>query len=66
MFISIMPVAEVMFKDRDGFHYKHPERSCDRCKNYPCLPNMNKLLGNYAKYGCRNWQDINDFVLWKR
>ncbi len=40
----IMPITEVMFKDKDGFHYKHPERSCTRCKNYPCLPNMETSL----------------------
>lgn len=56
-----MSVAEVMFKDRDGFHYKHPERSCTRCTNYPCLLNMDKLQGDFAKYGCKNYSDFNIF-----
>ena len=61
----IMPITEVMFKDKDGFHYKHPERSCTRCKNYPCLPNMDKLQGDFASYGCRKFEDINTFEVWK-
>lgn len=62
---NIMPIAEVMFKDKDGFHYKHPERSCQRCKNYPCLSNMDKLFGNFAAYGCKMFEDINTFDVWK-
>ena len=54
-----------MFKDKDGFHYKHPERSCKRCKNYPCLKNMNILEGDFAAYGCKNFEDINTFEVWK-
>lgn len=54
-----------MFKDKDGFHYKHPERSCKRCLNYPCLEKMDTLKGDYAKYGCVGWSDENVFDLWK-
>ena len=54
-----------MFKDPDGFHYKHPERNCKRCKNYPCLPYMGKLKGNFAAYGCVKYEDINTFNVWK-
>lgn len=50
-----------MFRDRDGFHYKHPERSCNHCKNYPCVTNMHILKCNFAKYGCKNFEDINTF-----
>lgn len=60
-----MPVTEVKFKDKDGFHYKHPERDCNRCKNYPCLPDMDKLLGNFAAYGCKMFEDVNTFDVWK-
>lgn len=62
---SIMPIAEVKFKDKDGFHYKHPERSCIRCVNYPCLPDMSKLLGDFAAYGCKMFEDVNTFEVWK-
>ncbi len=55
----------MIFKDPDGFHYKHPERSCKRCKKYPCLEGMEVLKGDHAKYGCVYWDDINVFE-WKR
>ena len=51
----------VNFKDRDGFRCKHPERSCKRCINYPCLPNMNLFLGYFAAYGCTMYEDENTF-----
>ena len=55
-----MPIT-VNFKDKDGFRYKHPERSCSRCTNYPCLPNMDILLGDLAAYGCTMYKDENTF-----
>lgn len=33
--------------------------------NYPCLPNMDKLQGDFASYGCRKFEDINTFEVWK-
>lgn len=48
-------------KDRDGFSYKHPERSCKRCLKYPCLENMDVLKSDFAKYGCKNFDDSNVF-----
>lgn len=56
-----MPISEVMYKDKDGFHYKHPERSCNRCMKYPCLKDMDKLKSEFAKYGCTYYEDINTF-----
>ena len=53
----------VMFKDPDGFHYKHPERKCTRCRKYPCLPKMVLLKGNFAAYGCKEFEDDNTFEL---
>ena len=47
-----------IFKDADGFTYAHPERSCERCTNYPCIEKMDELLSNFAKYGCVNYNDI--------
>lgn len=52
-----------MFKDPDGFHYKHPERNCNRCRKYPCLPKMELLKGNFAAYGCKEFEDDNTFEL---
>lgn len=51
-----------MFKDRDGFHYKYPERSCKRCLKYPCIEKMENLQGNFAAYGCKMFEDENIFV----
>lgn len=56
-----MSASKVMLKDKDGFKYKHPERSCKRCINYPCISNMDKLQSDFAKYGCENWKDGNIF-----
>lgn len=53
----------IMFKDKNGFHYKHPERSCKRCNKYPCLPNMKILLGDFAAYGCTMFEDSNIFEI---
>lgn len=50
-----------MFKDKDGFHYKYPERSCKRCLNYPCLENMHVLKCDFAAYGCKLYEDANIF-----
>lgn len=50
-----------IFKDRDGFTYAHPERSCTRCLNYPCIEKMDTLFSDFAKYGCINFDDINTF-----
>ena len=51
----------VNFKDQDGFRYKHPERVCCRGTNYPFLPNMDILLGDFAAYGCTMYKDENTF-----
>ena len=55
-----MPIT-VNFKDKDGFRYKHPERSCKRCTNQPCLSNMDIFLGDFAAYGCTMYKDENTF-----
>ena len=60
-----MPVSEVKFKDKDGFTYKHPNQSCKRCLKYPCISKMENLKGDFAKYGCKNYQDVNTFDTWK-
>jgi hypothetical protein len=54
-------MSHISFKDKDGFHYKFPERSCTRCRKYPCIANMEQLKGDFAKYGCVNFLDENYF-----
>ena len=46
-----MSSSELIFKDKDNFHYKFPQNSCKRCLNYPCLPNMDKLKRDYLVEG---------------
>ena len=55
----------MIFKDRDNFHYKFPQNSCKRCLNYPCIPNMEKLKSDFAKFGCKKFDDVNVFE-WKK
>lgn len=33
--------------------------------NYPCLPHMDKLKSDFAKFGCKNFDDANIFT-WKK
>lgn len=54
------------FKDPDGFTYKYPGRQCLKCLNYPCVDNMDNLVGNFAAYGCKNFSDENTFDLCKK
>jgi hypothetical protein len=58
---DIMSSSEMIFKDKDNFHYRFPQNSCKRCLNYPCLEEMNKLKSDFAKFGCRNFNDSNIF-----
>ena len=51
------------FSDENGFHYKHPERSCEKCLKYPCVKNMEILRGNFAAYGCSRFEDSNTFEI---
>lgn len=46
-----------LFKDKDGFTYKHPERDCKACLNHPCVPKMEELKSNFAAYGCSNYKE---------
>lgn len=62
---SFMFMSKMIFKDRNNFYYKFPQRSCQRCLNYPCLPNMDKLKSDFAKIGCKNFNDSNIFT-WKK
>ena len=62
-----MPITtEISLKDKDGFHYKHPNRNCKlTCMKYPCIKGMEILNGNFAAYGCLGYSDVNTFVLHK-
>ena len=53
-----MLITEVITKDKDGFRYKYPDRDCEKCEKYPCIENMSILKSNFAKFGCKNYQDV--------
>lgn len=40
-------------KDKWGIKYKHPERTCKKCKKYPCFDGQVEYCRcDFAKYGC--------------
>jgi hypothetical protein len=61
-----MPIGKVIFKDKNGVHYKFPERSCKRCLKYPCLEKMDLLKSNFAAYGCKMFENSNVFEICKK
>ena len=45
-------------RDADGIKYQFPERSCKWCKEFPCMPCMDALGADFAKYGCNRYDEI--------
>lgn len=39
-------------KDEFGVKLKYPNRSCEKCKKYPCFPEITKCSSDFATYGC--------------
>lgn len=39
-------------KDQYGIKLKYPSRTCKACAKYPCFPEINKCISDFAKYGC--------------
>lgn len=56
----------IQFNDKDGVHYKHPERSCKHCLKYPCIDNQENLLSNFAAYGCLLYSGDDIFEICKQ
>lgn len=40
-------------KDEFGVKIKYPDRTCKKCKKYPCFLGIEKCVSNFAAYGCR-------------
>lgn len=38
--------------DKDGIEYKQPNRTCLKCKLYPCFIGIKICKIDFAKYGC--------------
>lgn len=61
LYLVNMPAENNIFKDKNGFTYTHPERRCKDCTKYPCIRNMDRLLSDFAKYGCVKYESANIF-----
>ena len=55
--INIMAITKVMEKDKFGIKLKFPDRTCKKCKKYPCFSEIKKCVSNFAAYGCIYYQD---------
>lgn len=44
-------------KDKFGVKLKFPDRDCKQCQRYPCFPEINKCISNFAAYGCTYYKD---------
>ena len=44
-------------KDKFGIKLKFPNRNCKQCQRYPCFPEINKCMSNFAAYGCTYYRD---------
>lgn len=44
-------------KDKFGVKLKFPNRKCKQCQKYPCFPEIDKCLSNFAAYGCTYYKD---------
>lgn len=53
-------------RDKYGVKLKFPERTCKQCKKYPCFPEINMGVCNYAAYGCFDYNDCSSKTSSKR
>lgn len=44
-----------LFKDKYGVRLKYPNRTCRKCKKYPCFAGIKYCRSDFAKYGCINY-----------
>ena len=44
-------------KDKFGIKLKYPERTCKKCKRYPCFTEIDKCVCNFATYGCTLYKE---------
>ena len=56
-----MVSGKITYTNGEGYAYRFPERSCKKCVKYPCLEEMFNYKSDFAKYGCKNYQDPNFF-----
>lgn len=50
-------------KQTEALHrkeWKFPMRDCKKCKNYPCFVGIENMKANYAKYGCINYEKLEE------
>lgn len=46
-------------KDSSGVKLKYPNRTCKKCKLYPCFDGIELCKSDFARVGCKLWQDDN-------
>ena len=47
-------------KETEELHreeWKYPSRSCNKCILYPCFKGQENMKADYAKYGCKNFEE---------
>ena len=47
-------------KETEELHrkeWKYPSRSCNKCTLYPCFKGQENMKSDYAKYGCKNFEE---------
>ena len=47
-------------KETEKLHkkeWKYPSRSCNKCTLYPCFKGQENMKADYAKYGCKNFEE---------
>ena len=45
-----------IIKDEFGIQLKYPDRDCKECRKYPCMQNFSIFKCNFAKYGCKDFE----------
>ena len=47
-------------KETEELHkkeWKYPARSCNKCNLYPCFKGQENMKADYAKYGCKLYEE---------
>jgi len=45
-------------KDKYGIKLKFPNRTCKKCRKYPCFDGISKCLSDFAKHGCTYYSEL--------
>lgn len=45
-------------KDKSGVKLKYPNRTCKKCKLYPCFDGIESCRCDFSSYGCKLYVGI--------